>query len=113
MSKTLLTESDIENDSVHKKTGEETDSDHQFDIDFLLEGCIDDISFQQDKSTSELLKDESSLGSIEDEIMDINLPVSSDNDEVDNGLEIFLTDFINYESGKRSRIEKELLLDCS
>lgn len=93
-------------------TGEETVSDNQFDIDFLLENWIHDITFQH-KSTTETSKIESSLGSAEDELMDISLPVSSDNDEVDDGLEIFLTDFINYESGKRSRLEKELLLDNS
>lgn len=93
-------------------TGEETVSDNQFDINFLLENCIHDITFQH-KSTTETSKTESSLGSAEDELMDISLPVSSDNDEVDDGLEIFLTDFINYESGKRSRLEKELLLDNS
>lgn len=94
-------------------TGEETVSDNHFDVDFLLENCIHDITFQH-KSTTETSKTESSLGSAEDEVlMDISLPVSSDNDEVDDGLEIFLTDFINYESGKRSRLEKELLLDSS
>lgn len=83
-------------------------SDHQFDIDFLLEGCIDDISFQHDKSTSELSKNNSSLGSAEDEIMDTSF---TDYDEVSDGLELLLDDLINYESGKTSRLEKELLLD--
>ncbi|XP_071159038.1 uncharacterized protein [Mytilus edulis] len=108
MKKPLLMGSDIKNDSVHKKTGEETVSDHQFDIDFLLEGCIDDISFQHDKSTSELSKNNSSLGSAEDEIMDTSF---TDYDEVSDGLELLLDDLINYESGKTSRLEKELLLD--
>lgn len=73
-----------------------------------MEGCIDDISFQHDKSTSELSKNNSSLGSAEDEIMDTSF---TDYDEVSDGLELLLDDLINYESGKTSRLEKELLLD--
>ncbi|XP_052106809.1 uncharacterized protein LOC127739231 [Mytilus californianus] len=110
VSKLKLMESNIKDDCVQKKTREEAVSDHQLDL--LLESCIDDISFQH-KSTSELSKNESSLGSAEDEIMDISLPVSSDYDEVNDGLEILLGDLINYESGKRSILEKELLLDIS